>query len=104
MIFKEFGTFTRRLYEYMDDDEFRMLQNYLLVEPMAGVVIPGTGGVRKLRWAGSGRGKRGGLRIIYYLATGKSAFLLIHIYAKGEQKDLRPAQKRALNIVLAPER
>jgi hypothetical protein len=104
MIFIEFGTFRSRVDEYMDDEEFRILQNFLLVEPLAGVVIPGTGGVRKLRWAGSGRGKRGGLRVIYYLAAGRSAFLLLFIYAKGEQKDMRPDQKRALQVLLAPER
>jgi mRNA-degrading endonuclease RelE of RelBE toxin-antitoxin system len=104
MIFIEFGTFRSRVDEYMDDEEFRILQNYLLVEPLAGVVIPGTGGVRKLRWPGSGRGKRGGLRVIYYVAAGRSAFLLLFIHAKGEQEDMRPNQKRALQILLAPER
>ncbi|HYR12297.1 MAG TPA: type II toxin-antitoxin system RelE/ParE family toxin [Longimicrobium sp.] len=104
MIFKEFGSFTAHLTEYMDDDEYRLLQNALLVNPLAGVVIPGTGGVRKLRWAGSGRGKRGGLRIIYYLATGRSAFLMIFIYAKGDQADLRQEQKHALRALMASER
>lgn len=79
--FVEFGTFTQRLADYMDDEEFRNLQNFLLVEPLAGAVIPGTGGVRKLRWPGSGRGKRGGLRVIYYVAAPRAAFLLLFIYA-----------------------
>lgn len=79
-------------------------KNFLLINPVAGVVIPGTGGVRKLRWAGSGRGKRGGLRVIYYVAAGGSTFLLIFIYAKSEQEDLRQEQKRALQKLFGPER
>jgi mRNA-degrading endonuclease RelE of RelBE toxin-antitoxin system len=100
--FIEFGSVTRRLTEHMDDEEYRALQNLLLADPLAGVLIPGTGGVRKLRWAGSGRGKRGGLRVIYYFAVRHSAFLILHVYAKGEQEDLRPEQKRALKALLAP--
>lgn len=96
MKFMEFGTFTRRVYELLDDEEYRALQNVLLENPNAGVVIPGTGGVRKLRWAGSGRGKRGGLRVIYYVAMPEQTFVMIHIYAKGEQDDLTPDQMRAL--------
>ena len=100
MNFVEFGTFTRRLYELMDDEEYRALQNVLRANPAAGVRIPGTGGVRKLRWPGSGRGKRGGLRVIYYVAVPRSAFVMIFIYAKGEQEDLRPEQKRGIREAL----
>jgi mRNA-degrading endonuclease RelE of RelBE toxin-antitoxin system len=96
MRFIEFGTFTDRVYDYIDDDEYCALQNALQENPRAGVVVPGTGGVRKLRWAGSGRGKRGGLRVIYYVATMQEAFVMIFIYGKGEQEDLSPDQKRAL--------
>jgi mRNA-degrading endonuclease RelE of RelBE toxin-antitoxin system len=104
MNFIEFGTFSSKLSTYMDEEEFRRLQNFLLVNPAAGTVIPGTGGVRKLRWAGSGRGKRGGLRVIYYVAAAQSTFLLIFIYAKSEQEDLRQEQKRALRMLFGPER
>lgn len=104
MIFIEFGTFSRRRAEHMDDGEFRALQNVLLVDPAAGVLIPGTGGVRKLRCSGSGRGKRGGLRVIYYVAGHRPAILLLFIYGKGEQEDLTPEQKRALRNLLEPER
>ena len=101
MKFIEFGTFTRRVYEYMDDDEYRALQNALEENPQAGVVVPGTGEVRKLRWAGSGRGKRGGLRVIYYVALSQGAFMMIFIYGKGEQEYLSPEQKRALKRAVA---
>ncbi|MFO1393633.1 MAG: hypothetical protein U1F09_07745 [Steroidobacteraceae bacterium] len=62
--FIETRLFTRLVLEYLDDDEYRALQQTLIQQPEAGPVIPGTGGVRKLRWAAQGRGKRGGYRII----------------------------------------
>lgn len=101
MKFMEFGTFTRRVYELLDDEEYRAIQNVLLANPRAGVLIPGTGGVRKLRWAGSGRGKRGGLRIIYYIAMPEETFVMLFLYAKSEQEDLTPEQKRGLRLMLA---
>lgn len=101
MKFVEFGSFTRRVCDLLDDDEYRAMQDVLLENPAAGVVVPGTGGVRKLRWPGSGRGKRGGLRVIYYVAMPEQTFLMIHIYAKGDQEDLTPDQKRALKARLA---
>ncbi len=67
-IFKELSAFEANRVSYMDDDQYSSLQQYLLKSPRAGDVIAGTGGLRKLRWADPGRskGKRGGLRIIYY--------------------------------------
>ena len=56
---------TRLVQEYMTDDEYRELQNVLIEKPEAGEIIPGSGGVRKLRWRGPGRGKRSGYRVIY---------------------------------------
>jgi mRNA-degrading endonuclease RelE of RelBE toxin-antitoxin system len=99
MKFVEFGTFTARVDDLLEDDEYRRLQNVLLENPHAGPVIPGTGGVRKLRWAGSGRGKRGGLRVIYYVAMTRFEFVMIYIYAKNEQEDLSPEQKQALRLL-----
>ena len=104
MNFIEFGTFASRRELYMDDDQFRALQDVLLENPTLGVIIPGTGGVRKLRWAGGGRGERGGLRVIYYLAARYPAILLLFIYSKGEQEDLRPEQRHALKTLLDPDR
>jgi mRNA-degrading endonuclease RelE of RelBE toxin-antitoxin system len=101
MNFIEFGTFTRRLIEYMDDDEYRRLQDALQTNPFAGVLIPGMGGVRKVRWSGTGRGKRGGVRVIYYVAVHESAVLMISIYGKNEQDDLGQDQKRAIRKALA---
>jgi len=66
MIIIETHIFTRKLKALLTDDEYRKLQNELVLRPDAGKIIPGSGGLRKLRWAGSGRGKRGGVRVIYY--------------------------------------
>ena len=70
MVFVETPIFCRRVQEYLDDDEYAELQTFLAERPDAGNVIKGSGGMRKLRWAGSGRGKRGGLRVIYYFTIG----------------------------------
>jgi mRNA-degrading endonuclease RelE of RelBE toxin-antitoxin system len=67
--FIETASFTKILEQYLDDDEYSRLQNHLNNHPESGVIVPGSGGVRKLRWRGEGRGKRGGLRLIYYLAS-----------------------------------
>ena len=66
MIFLETKVFKNRIVGAMSDDAYAELQGHLSLHPDAGVLIPGVGGVRKIRWAGSGRGKRGGSRLIYY--------------------------------------
>lgn len=65
MIFLETKVFTNRIVDAMSDDDYARLQGHLSLHPDAGVIIPGAGGVRKIRWAGSGHGKRGGSRLIY---------------------------------------
>jgi hypothetical protein len=67
--FVETKLFTRLVQEYLSDDEYSELQQALLANPDSGVVIPRSGGVRKLRWGIAGRGKRGGIRVIYFLRT-----------------------------------
>lgn len=67
--FVETRLFTRLVQEYLSEDEYAGLQQALLADPELGAVIPGTGGVRKVRWGVSGRGKRGGIRVIYFLRT-----------------------------------
>ena len=88
--FVETKLFTRLIDEYLTDDEYAALQLSLAVDPEAGDVIKGTGGVRKLRWSGSGRGKRGGLRVIYYLRLQNGQIWLLTAYAKNV-KDSIPA-------------
>jgi len=86
--FIETPTFTRLIGKLMDDDEYAKLQLALALRPDWGKVIPGSGGLRKLRWAGSGRGKRGGLRVIYYWQTADDQIWLLVAYPKSERDDL----------------
>lgn len=68
--------------EYLSDDEYRALQSQLIGDPEAGAVIPGSGGVRKLRWAARGRGKRGGYRVIYYVGRVHDLIWMLTMYDK----------------------
>ena len=72
----------------MDDDEYAALQWALALRPEAGAVIPGSGGIRKLRWGAEGRGKRGGLRVIYYWKRRDGQIWLLTIYAKNEAENI----------------
>ena len=92
----ENSVFTRRIKEILSDDEYGQLQRMLVGDPEAGVVIPGGGGLRKLRWAVSGKGKSGGLRIIYYWYVGEEIIYMLFVYKKSEQKDLTGKQIKIL--------
>ena len=102
VVFVETPIFTRRVQEYMDDEEYAAMQAFLSQRPDAGNVIRGTGGMRKLRWAGSGRGKRGGLRVIYYWWVAKDRISLLLAYPKNEQDDLTAEQVKLLKNQLMP--
>ena len=101
--FIETPVFTRLVDRHLDEAEFRRLQLSLLLRPEQGAIIRGTHGLRKLRVARSGRGKRGGLRIIYYWKPSEATCYLLFIYAKNEQRDLTPAQARALGKLVDEE-
>ena len=75
--------FTRLVQDYLSDEEYRKLQETLIEDPEAGSVIRGSGGIRKLRWAAPGRGKRGGYRIIYYLPAARGVIWMLTIYPKN---------------------
>ena len=81
--FVETPLFTRLVQEYLSDDEYAMLQQALMADPQIGDVIPGSGGVRKMRWRVAGRGKRGGIRIIYFLRLAQGQIWLLTLYAKN---------------------
>ena len=87
-VFIETRLFTRLVEEYLSDGELSELQLFLLNNPSAGDVIRGSGGVRKLRWSVAGRGKRGGVRIIYFLRSKQGEIWLLTIYAKNEAESL----------------
>jgi hypothetical protein len=101
--FVETSVFTRRITDALSDNEYRLLQEALLRRPAHGDLIEGTGGVRKLRWREEGRGKRGGLRVIYYWHVEREIFLMLFLYRKSEQKDLSADQKRVLAAVVQQE-
>ena len=95
LVFVESRVFERYLPNYLSDDEFAGLQLTLRDNPTAGAVIPGSGGIRKLRWRRQGMGKRGGVRIIYYLHRPNTTWLLT-IYAKGEAASIPAHLLRAI--------
>jgi hypothetical protein len=100
MIFIEAPAFERIRERYLDDDQYRLLQAALMVEPESGDLIRGSGGIRKVRWAARGTGKRGGLRVIYYWITRRSHLLLLTLYRKSEVSDLRQEEIRALRALV----
>ena len=81
--FIETRLFTRLLPDCLSDDEYARLQRKLMQDPEAGAVIRGSGGVRKLRWAASGRGKRSGYRVIYFVRRPKGIIWMLTIYPKN---------------------
>lgn len=95
MEFVETSIFTQRITKLLTDDEYHGLQAALTENPRAGDVIPGAGGLRKLRWRAVGRGKRGGLRIIYYCWS-EHRLYMVFAYDKVAQGDLTPEQLKAL--------
>jgi hypothetical protein len=81
--FIETRLFSRLIGEYLSDDEYASLQHALIADPEAGALIPGSGGVRKLRWGLSGRGKRGGVRVIYYTKIRDGIIWMLTAYGKN---------------------
>ena len=100
MVFEEFAPFTRRVADLLDDDDLARVQGQLLARPDAGKIIPKSGGLRKLRVAAKGHGKRGGARIIYYWVVDRDRILMLDIYAKNEKEDLTAAQLKQLRLLI----
>lgn len=88
MVFVETSHFTRLASEYLSDEKYRELQQYLMEHPEAGQIIRGSGGVRKIRWARQGMGKSGGVRIIYYWAKTRAQIYMLTIYSKSERENI----------------
>ncbi len=103
MQFIETSVFTRQVTTLLKDDEYRELQVTLATHPDSGVVIPSSGGLRKLRWSIGGRGKRGGVRVIYYWINRKDQILMLFMYPKNVQDDLTPQQLKVLREVVEKE-
>ena len=94
--FRETARFTHRMLEYLGDESYAQLQWYLLRNPEAGDLIQAGGGIRKVRWTVVGKGKRGGTRVIYYLALARGVFFMLDIYAKAGKQDLTPDELKEL--------
>ena len=103
MVIIETPIFTRRIQELIPDEEYRLLQIHLVNRPDAGRTVPGSGGLRKLRWSAGGHGKRGGIRVIYYWLLPRDAILLLYAYPKSEQDDLTVEQLRQIRKVVERE-
>jgi mRNA-degrading endonuclease RelE of RelBE toxin-antitoxin system len=103
--FVELPPFQRVRQDYLDDDAYRQLQNELMENPEAGDLIKATGGLRKLRQPDTrrGKGKRGGLRVIYYWWLGGDQFWLFTVYDKDDADDLTPDECKALKHLLKSE-
>jgi len=95
--------FTKRVKTILEDEEYRLLQNELISKPESGKIIPGSGGLRKIRWSGSGRGKRGGSRLIYYWFRKDEIILMLMIYTKNETDDLTKGQIKILKSLVEGE-
>lgn len=103
VVFLETQAFSARIRSILTDEEYRRLQALLAARPDAGSVMQGSGGLRKIRWAGSGRGKRGGLRVIYFWHQLTARILMLLAYAKNERDDLTESQKRILRRIIETE-
>ncbi|MBP8058827.1 MAG: hypothetical protein KA314_23585 [Chloroflexi bacterium] len=103
MIFIETPYFTRRIKDLLQDEEYRLLQSILANHPEIGDLIPGGGGLRKIRWGYRSKGKRGGVRISYYWAVAQDRILMLLIYPKNVQDNLSPAQLKMLRQVVEAE-
>ena len=105
MEFIEAPAFTRHVSDYLVEDRYRQLQDELAGNPEFGDLMPGTGGFRKLRWADPrrGKGRRGGLRIIYYYFLADQQIWLMTLYGKDEAEDLTPQEKKVLRSAIEAE-
>jgi len=103
MVLIETPIFTRRIQTILSGEEYRLLQSQLVQKPDAGKVIPGSGGLRKLRWSAGGHGKRGGIRVIYYWFVSPEVVLMLLAYPKNEQDDLTPNQLKQLKKIVEGE-
>ena len=103
MRFVETPIFTKRVKDVLPDEDYRTLQVALLLRPEQGPLIKGSGGLRKVRWAPKGIGKRGGIRVIYYWRPDEQVFYMLFAYTKAAQEDLTPDQLRVLARIVREE-
>ncbi len=103
MVIIETSVFTRQVQKLLDDNAYRDFQIALAKRPDMGAVMVGSGGLRKVRWAAQGRGKRGGVRVIYYWAVEKDRLLMLLMYPKSERDNLTREQVKILRKIVEEE-
>jgi mRNA-degrading endonuclease RelE of RelBE toxin-antitoxin system len=99
VIFIESPVFTRQVISLLSDDSYAEFQRFLAKQPDAGDVIQGTGGLRKIRWVAHGKGKRGGVRVIYFHVSARQQIRMLLIYRKGVKDDLTASEKKVLRAL-----
>ncbi|EXJ11318.1 MULTISPECIES: type II toxin-antitoxin system RelE/ParE family toxin [Nitrincola] len=92
----ELPEFQKRVSSLLKEDERASIINYLATHPQSGDLMQGTGGIRKLRWSAQGRGKSGGVRVIYYYHNGAIPLFLLTVFGKGEKANLSKAERNDL--------
>ena len=100
MVFKETSVFTRQIGRLISDDSYREFQQELICNPIAGDVIKGSGGLRKIRWRSASGGKRGGIRVIYYWYVADSEIFLLLAYGKNDKADLSAKEVKILRALV----
>jgi mRNA-degrading endonuclease RelE of RelBE toxin-antitoxin system len=103
LVIVETRFFTKQIRALLDAESYRLMQLELVADPERGAIIKDSGGLRKLRWSLSGRGKSGGIRVIYFWAKHQDIVLLLFAYPKNVQDTLTPAQRRILRAVVEEE-
>ncbi|MBN2549368.1 MAG: hypothetical protein JXB15_09435 [Anaerolineales bacterium] len=103
MLIVETSIFTRQVQVLLTAEEYRRLQIALVLRPDTGSIIPGSGGLRKTRWSAQSRGKRSGVRVIYYWAARQDRILMLAIYAKSQRDDLTAEQLKTLTRIVEEE-
>lgn len=103
MVIVETTVFTRQVQKLLSDDEYRQFQIDLANRPDMGAIIPKSGGLRKVRWGYRGKGKRGGVRVIYYWVVQQQHLLMLLIYPKNVRDDLSPTQLKSLRQIVKAE-
>jgi mRNA-degrading endonuclease RelE of RelBE toxin-antitoxin system len=101
MTVQELPGFAKEADRLLGERSHEQLIEFLGLNPEAGVILRETGGIRKLRWSGSGRGKRGGVRVIYYFHGEKLPLLALDIYGKNERENLTASQKKQLRALVS---
>ncbi len=99
--FRETKNFTKKIVELLSDEEYAVFQLRLSDFPETGDIIPNSGGIRKIRFPAKGKGKRGGARVIYYLALKNDKIFMLDIYTKNEKTDLTFPELNDLRKIVA---